>query len=630
MFTNISSHFSQVQKNFISTNIFPILSKANNKIVVVALAAIAAISTLFVVSRCFINHKIPLSPTSPTSDVLPKKMYSLDKKIQQSVKVKPNLKSPPFSPISEEYNLSKSSQPTFSDEEYALALELELADEEDVELALKLQTEFEDKEQIKYTKPFASEIKPTTKNSISPFLTIKTPTELSGKKNLYPFDLSLTTHIASDKTKKHANLSLLGPKPKLLDDEEYARFLAQQFAEEDGGDFESVMRLQKEFDTGGKKVKPIISPNSKPNRASDNFSKSFEKNLYPLLDQSFSKKQGIQQDKNSFAVQNPAIVPLFPDSEEIAADSTSASITKIEDVWNKISNNAINSSFSEKIDPKVHLEIDDLFNDLITKWEKHFSILTPLKRGQKFPTTVLPFDQYKYYFLLAIYNLYLYGPTIIDNLTRIQKKRNELHNYSNLIKEYCLTPFQELTHDYFDIKDVDQVILTAVRLSYMLAEVADLAKKSKQEELRNQFYLDFFKQGIPIGCFKGKTNHLVVFCIKWKDAFETPPAETVARNKLQNGDFGQTLKYKNHHTVIHETFTHQKLYALIAELNLEKNDRPLDKWLEDEQGKIIDYLKEKGIWKTVLYHKEAGETYYLLDEGTLQAFLKEFHISLVW
>lgn len=39
---------------------------------------------------------------------------------------------------------------------------------------------------------------------------------------------------------------------------------------------------------------------------------------------------------------------------------------------------------------------------------------------------------------------------------------------------------------------------------------------------------------------------------------------------------------------------------------------------------------EKGIWKTVLYHKEAGETYYLLDEGTLQAFLQEFHICLVW
>lgn len=407
-----------------------------------------------------------------------------------------------------------------------------------------------------------------------------------------------------------------------LSDEQHPQLLAQQFAKEDDINFESVLQMQQKFHKKEKNVNQVPFPRHSQN--------DFTKDLFNHVnigenDNTFPSF-AIKQDITGQPVQKPAaLVPLFQDSVSKPVTTTVVSIFKIEDVWKEITDNpCINSSFSQKIDPAIHLEIDNLFNDLITKWENHFSISDKAKRGEKVSGSG------NYQFMLGMYNLYLYGPSIIDNLTEIKKRKNQ-YNYSDLMQTHCVEPLEKMAGAYIERNDADQVILTAVRLSYMLAEVADLAKKSKDEELRDKFYLDLFKNGLPAyGCFKAKTNHLVGFCIKWKNAFTTPPSETEARTKLKNGDFGITLKDMNHETLINNPLTRQQLNQHISELDLEKNGRPLDKWLEEEQGKIIDYLKEKGIWKNVLYHKEAGETYFLFDEKSLEAFLKEFYVSLIW
>lgn len=580
MQTHLFSPMSQRQTFFLPTHIFSFFPKINDKIAAIALGIFSAIAVLLLISRCFKACKINSLPAQQSAsqaqkysiDFSPKNLQPISSELTLTDRIKEKMSA--SSPFSEsEDSPPKNTQPEISDEEFAPAFAQNLVEENDL---LLVQTIKDDgiRESNEQTPPLAS------------LLTVK--------------NLNLDS---SNKSKTE------------LIDEEIALYLAQQFAEEDGGNLESVLKLQQEFDREDKKIKPIT-----PLRPTN-------QNLYAstLSGKPASMLNQIPIKDNLIKPLENALQPAAPSTKILPGAAVNAvSISKIEDVWTEIGDGAsTTSSFYEKINPLIHHEIDTLLNEIITTYETDCAVHNKAIRGMKF-NTLAPLTKYE--FLIGIYNLYLQGPSIVDDLCKLQTIKDK-NQFLNKINEVCLPKLQSWALGYISTENCDHVILTATRLPYLLAEVTQLAKKYKKGESLKKFYKALFKEGISVGCFRDKTYTLFDFCLKWKGVFDS---EEDARSKLAKGEFGEILKHANHTDLIKNAIDQDQLSMLISELDLDRNNRPYEKWLDEEQSKIIDFLTQKKVWENALYQEKAGKTYFLINKSILKTALKQVYTSLIW
>ena len=90
------------------------------------------------------------------------------------------------------------------------------------------------------------------------------------------------------------------------------------------------------------------------------------------------------------------------------------------------------------------------------------------------------------------------------------------------------------------------------------------------------------------------------------------------------------LYAKRTEVVLKEAYNRGKLLNLLGnECGHEAKGRPCEQSIKEEEEGIVVFLKSKGLWESVLYQTEAGKDLFLLNQGTLNFFLKEYYEAYV-
>ncbi len=187
------------------------------------------------------------------------------------------------------------------------------------------------------------------------------------------------------------------------------------------------------------------------------------------------------------------------------------------------------------------------------------------------------------------------------------------------------------TYYYVNVPNPDIVLLATLRMPLLLAELAYRSKEQNHGKLPKEFFDEFFDKGLSDMCFNDKARTFMNFYHTWSaklDGEVTDPEEDV-RRKLAKGVFGADLQKKDPKTVVKEAFTRDSLMSSLTG-DYAVNGRTLEKFLADEQGKIIDELKSKGKWEATLYHNAAGDDYFLLNQSTLNVFIKDLYTFMLY
>jgi hypothetical protein len=172
------------------------------------------------------------------------------------------------------------------------------------------------------------------------------------------------------------------------------------------------------------------------------------------------------------------------------------------------------------------------------------------------------------------------------------------------------------------------VLLATYRIPYMIAELAYRTKEQNNGQLTKEFFDEFFDKGLSTKCFNDKAQTLSDFYLYWMAKLEgTPSAEEDARSKIVKGDFGEIIKNKGPKLVFEQAQNRDSLSGFLLDFGYEeiKYEMSFDKWRSAEEKNIRNILKNNHLWEEVLYQTDKESDFFMLNQSTLNVFLKDFY-----
>jgi hypothetical protein len=186
---------------------------------------------------------------------------------------------------------------------------------------------------------------------------------------------------------------------------------------------------------------------------------------------------------------------------------------------------------------------------------------------------------------------------------------------------------------YVNVPNCDVAILATLRLPYMIAEIAQLAKENNGGTLPKDFLDDFFTNGVSDKCFNEKVTTFMDFYIAWKAKFDrTPTPEEEAKRNIENGTFGEELQRIGVDKALANKYDRNKLVGLLFN-HYSTLDDPLkglskDQWIEEEKDTCMALLLGANIWESVLYQSEPDREYFLLNLSTLKSMMGDLYFFI--
>lgn len=154
-------------------------------------------------------------------------------------------------------------------------------------------------------------------------------------------------------------------------------------------------------------------------------------------------------------------------------------------------------------------------------------------------------------------------------------------------------------------------------------------KEHNHGKLTKEFFDEFFDQGVSDKCFNDKARTFMDFYVYWNAKLDgVPSVEEDARRKIEKGTFGAAIQKKGTAVALKEAKIRTSLIGVLDKHNFECKKRPLDTWIKEEGGNIRNILIQEGLWETTLYQTEKDKDFFLLDQNTLDMFLKDYHTYL--
>lgn len=205
---------------------------------------------------------------------------------------------------------------------------------------------------------------------------------------------------------------------------------------------------------------------------------------------------------------------------------------------------------------------------------------------------------------------------------------------------------------YSDVNDVDALLIATIRIPYLLAELVYLTKKHIEshptqdmgKNLFDEFYKKFFQEGLTDQCFNHKANALVAFNTSWKDKLNELEGngfdpKKIARDKIENGSFGQIFKDMGADNVLKEALTPDKLITLYEKkeanfaLKIDETSKEIedfDTWKKKHGDVIIEMFKNDSLLETRLYQVSEDDVYAIFDQKTAEKYLKRYYDYLLY
>ena len=183
---------------------------------------------------------------------------------------------------------------------------------------------------------------------------------------------------------------------------------------------------------------------------------------------------------------------------------------------------------------------------------------------------------------------------------------------------------------YVNVPNCDLVLSATLRLPYMVAELFWKVKAKNNGIVPENFMREFIEHGLSDKCFNEKFRVFYQFYLDWLPRLDgVITAEDIARTKLTSGAFGPYLQNLNPEIVFQQKATRPSLIALFEKHEFTVEGLTTEEFAMIETDRCIEILKEANAWEKVLYQTEPGQDYFLLNQNTLQLFLREYLYTYV-
>jgi hypothetical protein len=192
-----------------------------------------------------------------------------------------------------------------------------------------------------------------------------------------------------------------------------------------------------------------------------------------------------------------------------------------------------------------------------------------------------------------------------------------------------LPPGQSKYLYYVNVPMHHIVLMATLRLPYLIAEVAYLAKKHNGGTLPQDFLDNFFDKGLSTMCFNQKLRVFMEFYEIYKKKYTTESPAEIAKRKIIQGEFGP-LRHKEPEQVLKEAYNRQMLINLFDQLvdqgvlTLTKKGSSMETWIKENINNFGNALLDKGLWESVLYQSDKEQEYLLLNGDALKFFMSDY------
>jgi hypothetical protein len=198
-----------------------------------------------------------------------------------------------------------------------------------------------------------------------------------------------------------------------------------------------------------------------------------------------------------------------------------------------------------------------------------------------------------------------------------------------------IPPTKPQYHYYVNVPNCKIATLAILRLPYMIAEIAQLAKNHNGGIISKDFFDIFFKK-ISTGCFNHKLMKFEKFYLTWKGKFENPTPEEIAKRKIENGAFGEKLREIGAQKAIEGKKSRIDMgnilfdyyYDIYGDEETERGPmkgRSKDQWIAEEIDTCANFLMDEGMWESVLYQCAENYDYFPLDAIALKDIMGPFY-----
>lgn len=343
----------------------------------------------------------------------------------------------------------------------------------------------------------------------------------------------------------------------------------------------------------------------------------FQKILFFMNISEFAKCQGVDKDWKNQADKSMNFSSFIFEKSERICRSISKNILRTPGFSAVQAFSAFNS--------RQQQQYINLFNKIIDEFEKRYPV-TPIKIGDPIPDNNRPDihcqetdDEEKYFTLIGMRNLLFYGPQFIDkmncqNLRWQDAQAKKLFNlYLRGSSDFSETQSFAINH-----------LLDMLKIAYLLSNLVLRVSIYKKELFDELFSLSCYSQS------HSKREKLLNFYFQ----FNARLARVQTQEEVPCQNIGNHIFKKE----LPKAYTSRKLIRLILEdeefcqLNADEPTLNFAEWIKNYGQKVREILQKKQLWKEVLCKSSKAKDYSLLDESTLDQFLKDlfdfFFVSL--